>query len=75
MSKKYKITSGEFQVIVHEKTLVAAGNLAIRLHGDSNHPSLLGDLILIEQLDKNSRRTGRGMISKTEQLINFTEIS
>lgn len=67
---KFKVTSGEFEVIVQEKTLRKAGDLAIQLHDQSNHPSPLGPLTLVERLDRHSRPTGDHAFISTQHLIN-----
>ena len=66
---KYKVTSGEFEIVVSEKTPRKAGDEAIRLHDESNHPSKLGDLTLIEKLDRNSQPTGEHAFISTQHLI------
>jgi hypothetical protein len=66
---KFKVTSGEFEVIVHEKTHRKAGDLAIQLHDQSNHPSKLGELTLIEKLDRQSQPTGDHAFVTTQHLI------
>lgn len=55
---KFKVTSGEFEVVVEEKTHRKAGDLAIKLHDESNHPGKLGDMTLIEKLDRQGRSCG-----------------
>ena len=55
---KFKVTSGDFEVTVEEKTHRKAGDLAIRLHDESNHPGKLGDMTLIEKLDRRGRSCG-----------------
>lgn len=65
---KFKVSSGEFEVIVHETSLKKAGDLAIKLHNDSNHPSSLGELTLVEKLNRNNQMIDHSFIM-TQQLI------
>lgn len=67
---KFKVMSGEFEVVVNEKTLRKAGDLAIQLHNKSNNPSVLGELTLVEKLDRQSSRpTGDHIFISTQVLI------
>jgi hypothetical protein len=47
---KYKVSSGEFELIVVENSLLEAANVAIQLHDARKHRSKLGDLTLVEEL-------------------------
>lgn len=66
---KYKVISGEFQVIVHEATFGRAGDLAIKIHHESNSPFALGTLTLVEKLDQDSKSTDDMAFFGTETLI------
>lgn len=66
---KFKVTSGEFEIVLIEKTLRKAGELAIQLHNKSNHPSNLGELTLVEKLNRQSRRTGDHLFIYTQTLL------
>jgi hypothetical protein len=66
---KFKVSSGEFEVIVEEKTHRKAGDLAIQLHDESNHPSKLGEMTLIERLDHRSQPIGDHAFITTQHLI------
>ena len=55
---KFKVTSGEFEVTVEEKTHRKAGDLAIQLHDKSNHPSKLGEFTLVEKLNRQGQSCG-----------------
>jgi hypothetical protein len=66
---KFKVTSGEFEVIVNETTLRKAGDFAVQLHSNSNHPSSLGELTLIEKLNRNSQPTGKHVFLSTQTLL------
>lgn len=66
---KYRVLSGEFQVILEESTLRRAGDLAISLHDKSNHPSKLGELTLVEKLDRHSNPTGDHVFISTQNLL------
>jgi hypothetical protein len=67
---KFKVMSGEFEVVVNEKTLRKAGDLAIQLHNKSNHPSTLGELTLVEKLDRHSSQpTGDHIFISTQTLL------
>lgn len=52
---KFKVSSGEYEVVVEEKTHRKAGDLAIQLHDESNHPGKLGEMTLIERLDRHGQ--------------------
>jgi hypothetical protein len=66
---KFKVTSGEFEVIIEEKTFKKASNMAIQIHNQSNHPSSLGELTLVEKLNRYSRPTGDHVFLSTEILL------
>lgn len=66
---KFKVSSGDFEVVVDEKTLRAAGDFAIILHNKSNHPSNLGQLTLVEKLDSDSKATGDHIFISTKTLL------
>lgn len=66
---KFKVLSGDFEVVVSERTLRKAGDLAIRLHNESNHPSKLGIVTLIERLNQHSIPTGTYAFISTQHLI------
>jgi len=53
---KFKVTSGEFEIVINEKTLRKAGDAAIQIHDKSKHPSLLGELTLVEKLDRQTSK-------------------
>jgi len=66
---KFKVMSGEFEVVVNEKTLRSAGDLAGQLHNKSNHPSKLGELTLVEKLNRQSQPTGDHIFISTQILL------
>jgi len=66
---KFKVSSGEFQVIVEGKTHRKAGDLAIQLHDESNHPSKLGEMTLIEKLNRQGQPTTDHAFITTQALI------
>lgn len=66
---KFRVTSGEFEVIVHEFSLKKAGDLAIKLHNDSNHPSELGELTLVEKINSSNKPVSH-LFLLTQNLIN-----
>jgi hypothetical protein len=67
---KFKVMSGEFEVVVNEKTPRKAGELAIQLHDKSKHPSLLGQLTLVEKLDRlTSKPIGDPFFISTQILL------
>lgn len=66
---KFKVMSGEFEIILDEKTLRKAGDLAVQLHNKSNHPSRLGELTLVERLDRHSQATGDHIFISTQILL------
>ena len=67
---RFKVTSGDFEVIVEEKNYRKAGDLAIMLHFKSNHPTHLGVLTLVQKLNKKSEVTGNHNFISTQHLIN-----
>ena len=63
--KKYKVTSGEYQIIVSEANIGSAAGLAIQLHSYKKQKSELGIFTFIENVvDK----TDNGFLS-TENLL------
>lgn len=71
---KFKVTSGEFEVIVHEKTPQKAGDRAIFLHNESNHTTKLGTITLVELLDLQSNPTGDQRWIATMHLLDANSI-
>lgn len=71
---KFKVTSGEFEVIVYEKTPRKAGDKAIFLHNESNHSTKLGSITLVEQLDFQSNPTGDQRWIATMHLLDANSI-
>jgi hypothetical protein len=66
---KYRVLSGEFEIIIEESTLRKAGDAAIQVHNRSNHPSKLGELTLVEKLNRLSQRTGDHIFISTQILL------
>ena len=66
---KYRVQSGDFDVIVHESTPRKAGDLAIQLHDKSNNPNKLGIYTLVERLTRQSKPTSDHAFILTEHLI------
>lgn len=67
---KFRVTSGDFQVVVHEETPRRAGDLAIRLHDQSNHAGNLGEMTMVEELDDLSKPIhGQDSFISTHHLI------
>lgn len=67
---RFRVTSGEFRVVVEEKNLRKAGDLAIQLHDESKLRTLLGQLTLVEQLDyQTAKPTGDHCFIVTQMLI------
>ena len=51
---KYRVSSGDFEIIVQEKTFRKAADLAIQIHNESNSPKKLSLYTLMEKLDRQS---------------------
>ena len=66
---KFKVTSGEFEVVLDETSFRKAGAFAVRLHNCSNNPSSLGELTQVEKLDRNSQPTGKRSFISTQTLL------
>lgn len=65
---KCKVTSGEFEIIVFEDSLLEAANKAIMLHDRDRNREMLSDLTLVEELDGNEL-TGVHLFASTKNLI------
>ena len=65
---KCKVTSGEFEIIIFEDSLLAAANKAIMLHDRDQNREMLSDLTLVEELDGNEL-TGVHLFAPTRNLI------
>jgi len=48
MLKRFKIVSGEFNLIIREEDFESAALSSIRLHRESNHCSYLGTMTMVE---------------------------
>ena len=66
---KFRVLSGEFDVTVEEPTHRRAGDLAIQLHDKSNHPSKLGEMTLVEKLDRQGQTCDDHVFITTQRLI------
>lgn len=67
---KFKVMSGEFQIVIKEKTLRKAADSAIKIHNESNSSTSLGELTLVEKLNsKDSTQTGDHVFLSTQSLI------
>lgn len=51
---KYKVTSGDFEVVIDKKTPRQAANAAIRLHNENKEITKLGTFTLIEPVEGES---------------------
>lgn len=51
---KYRVSSGDFEIIVQEKNFRKAADLAIQIHNESNSRTKLSMYTLMERLDKQS---------------------
>lgn len=52
MLRNYRIVSGEFLLVLKEENSERAATEAIRLHYESNHHSLLGEITMVESNSK-----------------------
>ena len=66
---KYRVVTGDFEVVVNEENFKKAGDLAVQLHNKSNHPSKLGVLTQIKKLNKSSKPTGQEEFFFTKNLL------
>lgn len=66
----FKVASGEYEVIVQEETAQKAGDLAIRLHGESNHHTKLSSWTSIDAIDTFSEIIGETVFVLTICLNN-----
>lgn len=66
---KCKVSSGEFEIILDGHSLREAANDAIRLHDQRRESSRLGDLTLVEEVDKDNSPTGDHLFLSTKLLI------
>lgn len=70
--EKFRVKSGEFEIIVNEDSALKAGVLAIKLHYLSNNSNLLGELTLIALLNDDSDQVGDHSYFCTDSLIGKT---
>ena len=66
---KYRVSSGDFEIIVEEKNFRKAADLAIQIHNESNSPKKLSVYTLMEKLNKQSLTVDCAYIC-TEFLLN-----
>ena len=66
---KCKVSSGEFEIVIVQHSLIEAVNEAIRLHDQHRHNSILGDFTMVEELDVNDEPTGAHLFLRTKILI------
>jgi hypothetical protein len=66
---KYKVTSGDYQVIVEERTPRRAADMAVKVHNDSNQKSSLAVITMVEKLDRHSSPNGDATFFATVQLL------
>jgi len=64
-----KVSCGEFEIVIVERSMKEAANKAIRIHDQDGHTSKLGDLTLVEELNANNDPTGEHLFLGTKVLI------
>lgn len=64
----FKVSSGEYEIIVEEETVQKAGDLAIKLHDESNHHAKLSSWTSIHAIDSLSEIIGETFYVMTVQL-------
>lgn len=66
---KFKVTSGEFEIIINASSYQKAANQAIMLHDCANSTRKLGELTMVEKLNNLSKRVGDEVFMATNYLI------
>jgi hypothetical protein len=65
------VISGGFEIIIEEYNIneMEAMNLAMKMHNESNNPSELGEITMVEKLTRKSNPTGKFSFIHTKHLI------